>query len=175
MDIRMTFHFTEASTRIKRLSSDKKLVFDMTVVTSGTYDPGYEPRYCLDHDHPDFGDPGCGPELDVVGVIRVEDIEIIGDESHLSSDDQNLLMAIDQMWDKCGDLMIKNHTRREMRRMGLNPRTLQKEYESLTGYLWELFATRHGVGPWDTLVFSELELRELEENVIQEMEDMKDV
>jgi hypothetical protein len=65
-------HNLSTSLTIKReIENDpqkRSLTYEITV--SGTLNPGYAPRFCLNHDHPDFSDPGEG------GSFECEDITI---------------------------------------------------------------------------------------------------
>jgi hypothetical protein len=43
------------------------------ILVSGNYSPGRPPPPCSDHDHPNFSDPGDGPEFDY-GKIEIDEV-----------------------------------------------------------------------------------------------------
>jgi hypothetical protein len=61
------------------------------ITVSGSYSPGRPPPPCSDHDHPNFSDPGDGPEFD---YDKIEIEEITDDEGELVVEGHALFGAV---------------------------------------------------------------------------------
>lgn len=153
------FPFDKAWVRVKRTSRDKKVTISLMVAVSGQYDPGYPAPPCSDHDHPAFSDPGSPSDIEIDGIVEVEDVEIDCDEDELSKADQALLEAVVHAWDM------------QWRQSHAGNKAGANEHKQLAEWLEELFACRHGIGPWSHIEFTDKELRDLEEAAGEELAD----
>jgi len=75
----------------------KGIAFDLFVHATVLFSPGYGPKPCMDHDHPDFSDPGCPPEIENYKINLVDDVcvEVKNwNPSLLTKDEKQLLELV---------------------------------------------------------------------------------
>jgi hypothetical protein len=81
----------EVSLEVERDLADGSDTFAYELLVECKYYPGRPPPPCSDHDHPNFSDPGDGPELEVE-KITVESI-VDGEGENVALDDPRALKA----------------------------------------------------------------------------------
>lgn len=178
--------FNKAWVRVKRSTPDGKITISLMAAFNGAYEPGYAPRPCSDPDHPAYSDPGSPSDVEIHDLVEVEDVEIDCDEDELGKDDQALLQAAAAFDDDylywrrvCEDYRevlsvgeVLGKERRQEHQLKADEAQEKAERFNLAGeWLRELFACRHGLGPWSHIELTEKELRELEDGAVEELED----
>jgi len=81
----------EVSLAVERDLIDQSDSFIYELLVQCEYYPGRPPPPCSDHDHPNFSDPGDGPELEVK-KITIESI-VDGEGEDVALDDPRALKA----------------------------------------------------------------------------------
>lgn len=81
--------------REKEIAKGSTITVEFVAELEGELYTGYPAPPCSNPDHPNYSDPGCGPEGDFC-VVGVEQIEIcVMSESTLTADDRKLLDTIE--------------------------------------------------------------------------------
>lgn len=138
-------NFDKAWTHVERTTPDGQITISLMVAVDGQYDPGYPAPPCSNPDSPLYSDPGSPSDIEINDIVEVEDIVVECCEDDLREDDRALLKAADEA-----------------------------PNERVTNYLLELFACRHGLGPWSAIEFTAEEVRQLEEAAEQDLVEQRD-